>query len=316
MQLQTTLPISPATRAIGYKSKLLLLGSCFTEHIGDKLEYYQFRNYSNPLGIYFHPKAIETLLNRIIEDRPFGTADVFENNEQWHSFEAHSRVSQLSEKALVQKLNDKLSETRKFLISATHVFITLGTAWGYRLKTSGQWVANCHKVPQNQFSKELLGVDAIETCLRQILGMIRQLNPEAQLVFSISPVRHLRDGFIENQQSKAHLITAVHRMIQGGDTAYFPAYELLLDELRDYRFYAEDLVHPNTLAITYIWEKFKEAWISESVTAVMQEVEEIRKGLAHRPFNPESEGHQKFIQSLNGRIAGLQAKYAYMKFTT
>ncbi|MBT8204515.1 MAG: GSCFA domain-containing protein [Eudoraea sp.] len=314
MQLQTTLPLSPATRPIDYKSRTVLLGSCFTEHIGDKLAYYQFRNYSNPLGIYYHPKAIETLLDRIIEDRPFGAADVFEYEEQWHSYEAHSRLSQLSEKALLRTLNERLSETRDYLISASHIFLTLGTAWGYRLKDTGKWVANCHKVPQKEFSKELLGVDEIETCLQHILGMIRELNPEAQVVFSISPVRHLKDGFVENQRSKAHLIAAVHGAIQEGKAAYFPAYELFMDELRDYRFYGEDLVHPNALAVGYIWEKFRQVWISEGISGIMQKVSDIRRGLAHRPFNPESTAHKKFQTTLNDQIEQLKQEYPFMEF--
>lgn len=314
MQLQTTVPISPATPPIDYTSRILLLGSCFTEHIGEKLRYYQFRNYTNPLGIYFHPKAIETLLNRVIEERSFGTADVFEYQEQWHSYEAHSRVSQQSEKELIRVLNNRLSESREYLISASHIFLTLGTAWGYRLKAANQWVANCHKVPQKEFSKELLGVDAIETCLQQILGMIRELNPEAQVVFSISPVRHLKDGFVENQLSKAHLITAVHRTVREGKAAYFPAYELFMDELRDYRFYAADMVHPNELAVAYIWKKFQQAWISQKVSGLMQKVADIRSGMAHRPFNPDSTAHKKFENTLRHQIRQLQEEYPFMEF--
>ena len=314
MQLQTNLPLTPATRQIDYTSKVLLLGSCFTEHIGNKLEYFQFRNYSNPFGIYFHPKAIESLLNRVLEERPFEIADVFEFQEQWHSYEAHSRVSQPSKEALIKTLNDRLSASREFLISATHIFLTLGTAWGYRLQATGNWVANCHKVPQKEFSKELLGVSDVESGLKRILSMIRHLNPGAQVVFTISPVRHLKDGFIENQQSKAHLIAAVHRVIQDGKADYFPAYELFMDELRDYRFYAEDLVHPNGLAIEYIWEKFKQVWLAKNTFGAMQKVADIRKGLAHRPFNPESEAHRKFGDNLNYQIKQLQEAYPFMEF--
>ncbi len=314
MQLQTNLPLTPATRQIDYTSKVLLLGSCFTEHIGNKLEYFQFRNYSNPFGIYFHPKAIESLLNRVLEERPFEIADVFEFQEQWHSYEAHSRVSQPSKEALIKTLNDRLSASREFLISATHIFLTLGTAWGYRLQATGNWVANCHKVPQKEFSKELLGVSDVESGLKRILSMIRHLNPGAQVVFTISPVRHLKDGFIENQQSKAHLIAAVHGVIQDGKADYFPAYELFMDELRDYRFYAEDLVHPNGLAIEYIWEKFKQVWLAKNTFGAMQKVADIRKGLAHRPFNPESEAHRKFGDNLNYQIKQLQEAYPFMEF--
>ncbi len=314
MELQTTLPLSRADRPIDYSSTILLMGSCFTEHIGDKLTYFQFRNYGNPLGIYFHPKAIEALLDRIHKERAFEKTDVFEYEEQWHSFEAHSRVSQATEATLLETLNERLSRTRENLISASHIFLTLGTAWGYRLKRTGQWVANCHKIPQKHFSKELMGVDEIESCLTHILGMIRELNPEAEVVFTISPVRHLKDGFVENQQSKAHLITAVHRTIPDDKISYFPAYELFMDELRDYRFYAADLVHPNEIAIAYIWEKFRQVWISENTSEVMQKVSEIQRGLTHRPFNPDSTAHKKFENTLKDQIRQLKQEYPFMEF--
>ncbi|MBT8320971.1 MAG: GSCFA domain-containing protein, partial [Eudoraea sp.] len=155
MQLQTKISLSQESPPINYGSKVLLLGSCFAEHIGAKLQYYQFPNCLNPLGIYFHPKAIEMLFERLVQERPFTAADVFMHEEQWHSFEAHSRVSQSSEEALLGILNDRLSEAEEALTTASHIFLTLGTAWAYKLKDSGKWVANCHKVPQKKFTKVL-----------------------------------------------------------------------------------------------------------------------------------------------------------------
>ncbi|MCE2613082.1 GSCFA domain-containing protein [Flavobacteriaceae bacterium D16] len=314
MQLQTKISLFQESPAISYGSKTLLLGSCFAEHIGDKLEYYQFPNCLNPLGIFFHPKAIEMFLERLVQERPFSSADVFMREDQWHSFEAHSRVSQSSEKTLLKVLNDQLQKTHDALSEATHIFLTLGSAWGYRLKETGNWVANCHKVPQKQFSKELWEVKDLEVCLGNILDMVQSINPEAQLVFTVSPVRHLKDGFIENQRSKAHLITAVHKLVDAGRAGYFPAYELMIDELRDYRFYGTDLVHPNKLAIAYIWEKFSQVWIAEEAHEDMQEVEAIRKGLSHRPFNKSGQAHLKFVEGLNKRIVKLQERYPYMSF--
>jgi len=314
MQLHTTISLHRESPSINYKSKILLLGSCFAEHIGAKLGYFQFPHSLNPLGIYFHPKAIEILFERIVQERPFSSADVFMREDQWHSFEAHSRVSQSSEKALVQVLNDQLQKTHDALSEATHIFLTLGSAWGYRFKETGNWAANCHKVPQKQFSKELWEVKDLEVCLGNILDMVQGINPEAQLVFTVSPVRHLKDGFIENQRSKAHLITAVHKLVDAGRADYFAAYELMMDELRDYRFYAADLVHPNELAVAYIWEKFSQVWIAEEAHKDMQEVEAIRKGLSHRPFNESSKGHLKFVEGLNKRIVNLQERYPYMNF--
>ena len=314
MQLQTILSISRAKHPINYGSKILLMGSCFAEHIGEKLEYYQFQNQVNPLGTFFHPEAIATFLERILQNRPYTGEDAFEHQGQWNSFEAHSRLSQNSREGLLNDLNHQLKLSRQTLETATHIFLTLGTAWGYRLATTGKWVANCHKVPQKDFSKELMPIPQVEDSLDRIRGFIRELNSDAQVVFSVSPVRHLKDGFIENQRSKAHLISAVHKITDGGDAFYFPAYEILMDELRDYRFYGGDMVHPNTLAVEYVWEKFCGAWIDKSASGVMKEVGEIRKGLAHRPFHPESQAHKDFRSTLEERIAQLRQQYPFMDF--
>lgn len=314
MKLQTAVPLSPAPDSIGYHSKVLLIGSCFAEHIGAKLEYYQFPNSINPLGIFFHPAAIEGFFDRLLGERPFIAKDVFEHDEQWHSFEAHSRLSQTSQEGLLKVLNDQLLEARGTLKNASHVFITLGSAWGYQLRETGKWVANCHKVPQQAFSKQLWDIDALQVCLANILDMMGGINPGAKVVFSVSPVRHLKDGFLENQRSKAHLIAAVHKLVDSGRAVYFPAYELMVDELRDYRFYAADLVHPNELAVDYIWEKFVQTWVDKAAHEDMREVEAIRKGLAHRPHNRESKRHQKFLQSLQIRIDRLHERYPFMSF--
>ena len=179
-------------------------------------------------------------------------------------------------------------------------------------------MANCHKVSQKQFTKKLLSLGEIEGSLDHILKLIQKVNPKAQIIFTISPVRHLKDGFIENQQSKAHLITAVHSLLssraQSRELSYFPSYEIMMDELRDYRFYGKDMVHPNELAVDYIWERFKWVWISKKIYPVMHEVDAVQKGLLHRPFNPDSEAHQKFKTSLGTKITYLQERYPFMKF--
>ena len=314
MQLQTHIPLSQASPSINYESKVLLLGSCFAEHIGAKLAYYQFPNCINPLGIFFHPKAIATFVNRLTEERLFSTQDVFSHDEQWHSFEAHSRVSQSSKEELLKVLNDQLLAAKEVMSNASHVFLTFGSAWAYQLKETGKWVANCHKVPQNEFNKVLWEVGELETCLGNILDMIAVINPGAKVVFSVSPVRHLKDGFVENQRSKAHLITAVQNLVSSGRACYFPAYEVMMDELRDYRFYAADLVHPNELAVDYIWEKFMQVWIAEDAHKDMQEVDAIRRGMAHKSHYPESEKHRKFLQSMEMRAERIRERYPFMQF--
>lgn len=195
---------------------------------------------------------------------------------------------------------------------ATHIIITLGTAWAYRNKKSDRFVANCHKVPQKEFSKELISVNALAESLGNIMELVGSVNKNVRFVFTVSPIRHLKDGFVENQRSKAHLLTSVHDL--QGDPLYFPAYEIMMDELRDYRFYATDMVHPNSLAIDYIWEKFKYVWISEGAYPVMEKVAEVQKGLMHRPFAPESGSHLQFLAKQQQKIGNLREKYPFIKF--
>jgi hypothetical protein len=176
-------------------------------------------------------------------------------------------------------------------------------------------VANCHKVPQKKFLKELLSVEAISESLEAIVSLIKSINPQVSVIFTVSPVRHIKDGFVENTQSKSHLISAIHQVVEPRQQLYyFPSYEIMLDELRDYRFYKEDMLHPNTLAIQYIWERFQQVWISEEANQTMQDVDQIQKGLKHRPFNMESDAHQSFLQNLKTKQADLQSQFHHIQF--
>lgn len=318
MKLQTIVPLHSEKERIDYQNKLFLLGSCFVENIGRKLNYYQFQTLQNPFGILFHPIAIENLIIRAIEEKGYSDSDVFYFNERWHCFDSHSDLSDPSKENLLSNLNSGLLNTRNQLGKASHMLITLGTAWVYKDVETQKRVANCHKLPQNQFTKELLIESEIEESIKRIIKKIRKVNESASIIFTISPVRHLKDGFVENQRSKANLISAVGKILESASSNnklfYFPAFEIMLDELRDYRFYAEDMVHPNNLAIDYIWEKFKGVWISEKADLAMKEVQEIQKGLAHRPFNKEAEQHQLFLKSLEEKISHLKKEHPFMNF--
>ena len=314
MKLQTQIPLKKQTEnLINYASNILLFGSCFVENIGDKLEYFKFQNLVNPFGILFHPKAIETLIADSVGKKKYSEKDIFFYNEQWHSFDAHSKLSNPSKEILLLELNSQLGLTNQKIQKASHVIITLGTAWVYRFVESQNIVANCHKVPQKQFSKELLSVEEIVQSFENMVRLIKKVNPDVAIIFTVSPVRHLKDGFIENTQSKSHLITAIHSILTD-HIHYFPSYEIMMDELRDYRFYAEDMMHPNHLAIEYIWNKFKEVWISEDSNKIMDEVDVIQKGLQHKPFNPNSESHLTFLQNLEKNKKKLQIKLPFIKF--
>lgn len=316
MELQTKLQLRQQPHnLIDYHSRIVLFGSCFSEHIAHKLDYYKFQYFSNPFGILFHPLAIERLILDAINKRRFTEDDMFFLNEQWHCFDAHSELSNPSKEELIKTLNRQIDITFNYLKSASHVIITLGTAWAYRFIEKDQLVANCHKVPQKQFLKELLSVHAITESLEAIISQVRFINPKANFIFTVSPVRHLKDGFVENTQSKSHLITAIHNVVDERQrNYYFPSYEIMMDELRDYRFYKQDMLHPNSLAVDYIWECFKKVWISDEAHATLEDVEFIQKGLRHRPFNSKSDAHQAFLEQLENRKSLIKSRFSHIVF--
>ena len=312
MQFRTKITIPKSDNPIDYNSKIVSLGSCFAENMAEKLGYFKFQNTCNPFGIIFNPVSIEKIINKAISQELFTEEDILFHNERWHSFDVHSDCSNSNKEELIANLNVILKSTHQKISEATHIIITYGTSWVYRNIESKLIVANCHKVPQKQFSKEILSIETIENSIKNTISLIQKVNPKAKIIFTVSPVRHLKDGFVENQQSKAHLIAAIHQILQSA--AYFPSYEIMMDELRDYRFYAEDMIHPNQVAIDFIWERFLETTISEESHSIIKEVETIQKGLQHRPFNPNSESHQQFLSKLQDKITKLVSQYSFMKF--
>ena len=316
MNLQTQIPLqSEKYNPIDYHSKIVLIGSCFAEHIGKKLEYFKFQNLQNPFGILFHPLGIERLITNAINEKEYTERDIFFHDEQWHSFDAHSKLSNSTKDELLNSLNKNIKSTHQHINDSTHIIITLGTAWVYRHIETDNIVSNCHKVPQKQFTKELLKVETVSESLKAIVSLIRSINPNAVIIFTVSPVRHLKDGFVENARSKAHLISAVHEVAEPRHHIhYFPSYEIMMDELRDYRFYDDDMVHPNTTAVNYIWDKFQEVWITRQASKTMNEVDEIQKGLLHRPFNPNSKAHRQFLQNLGSKQLKLQSQFPNIRF--
>ena len=313
MQFRTPIPIFESPFPIDYNAKIMSIGSCFAVNMAAKLDYYKFQNSCNPFGIIFNPISIEKLIERSVNKQFFTEKDIFFHNDLWHCFEVHSELSNPNKEAFLLLLNQLIDSANQQIKASTHFQITCGTAWVYRYIESDKIVANCHKVPQKQFTKELLAIDSIEKSIIKTIDLIRAVNPEAKFVFTVSPVRHIKDGFVENTLSKAHLISAIHKVLREF-AIYFPSYEIMMDELRDYRFYAEDMLHPNQLAIDYIWKRFKESIILKTALVVMEEVETIQKGLAHRSFNPESENHQKFVAKLQIRITKLHSEYSFIKF--
>ena len=316
MKFQTSIPLKKQTRnLIDYDANILLLGSCFSENIGNKLNYYKFQHIQNPFGILFHPKAIEQFITNVINGKTFTKEDLIYQNERYHSFNAHSSLSEVDENMILNNLNSQISTTQKFLENTTHLIITLGTAWVYRFIETDKIVANCHKIPQKKFLKELLNIVEIAESLEAIVSLIKSINPNITILFTVSPVRHLKDGFVQNMQSKSHLISAIHEVVNvRKNIHYFPSYEIMVDELRDYRFYAEDMIHPNQTAIQYIWERFTGVWFAENTASTLKEIDIIQKGIAHKPFNTKSEEHKKFLHNLSLKKELIISKHPHISF--
>ena len=314
MDFRTIVPISKTAKSITYYTPIVSLGSCFAVNMAQKFAYYKFPITVNPFGVLFHPLAIENILQHTIENSRYTAEDFFLHNELWHSFDFHSDMSQSSLKEAIQLANSQQIQLQQALQEASFCFITLGTAWVYIYNSIDTIVANCHKLPAQHFSKRLLSIEEITESLSHIITLLKQFNPLITVVFTISPIRHIKDGFFENQVSKSQLFAALYPLITDNKSLYFPAYELLLDELRDYRFYANDMVHPSEMAINYIWERLVATYIETATQADMKQVDSIQKGLSHRPFNPETESHQQFLAQLQQKMEAFTMKYPHIRF--
>ena len=315
MKLTTPIKLSRQNPPINYSSKVLLLGSCFAQNMGAKLEYYKFQQCTNPFGILFHPVAIEKLITRAVNQTWFTSKDVFLQNEQWHCFLAHSKLSNTSEEDLISALNSALEKLRFSLLEASHVVFTFGTAWVYKHLEKDTIVANCHKVPQKEFVKQLLSPDDVSDVLLGIETKLRTINPTCSIINTVSPVRHIKDGLIANSRSKAHLIAGVQEIVSLEKlNYYFPSYEIMMDELRDYRYYKEDLIHPNQTAIAIIWNAFTGSWICPETAALQKKIATIQSGLLHTPFNENSKAHIHFKKELEVQISQVQKALPWATF--
>lgn len=315
MNFTTKVPILKYDTPIDYDSNIISIGSCFAENMGKKLTYFKFQNIVNPFGIIFNPVSIEYSIKRIVNKQKFTSEDLFFHNDLWHCFEVHSRFSNPNQIALLETLNQLIESSFNKILNASHFIITYGSSWVYRHSVSKSIVANCHKLPQKEFKKEILAVGTIEKSIENTISLIQKVNPNCQFVFTVSPVRHVKDGFVENQRSKAHLITAIHNVHQEVLNAnYFPSYEITMDELRDYRFYAEDMLHPNQTAIDYIWLRFFENYFSEAIIPTMNKVCEIQRALQHRVIHLNSVSHQFFLNTVQIKIDKIQNEFPSIKF--
>jgi hypothetical protein len=313
MELTLKLDIPPLQQPITYHDKLLLTGSCFTEHISDRLLQYKFKVLSNPNGILFNPLSVADSLESYIDARSYSTADLFYLNELWNSWDHHTRFSDIDKDAALNKINSAQQAAAQMVKNAGWVVITLGSSFQYYLKESGRPVANNHRAPAQWFEKRLLTVNDIVAALSAALSKLHAVNPGVRVLFTISPVRHIRDGVIANNRSKGRLIEAVHTLCEMHSFChYFPAYELVIDVLRDYRFFDVDFVHPNFMATTCVWEQFAAACIHKDALQVMDKVLEITTAARHRPRFPQTVAHRNFIDATIAKCVQLTEKYPYI----
>jgi hypothetical protein len=313
MQFTLSLDIPPLSRPVTYTDSILLTGSCFTEHIADRLQQHKFKIVSNPHGILFNPLSVANSLNGYLENKKYTEADLFYFNELWNSWDHHTRFSNVDQAAAIEAINASQTTAATFIQQAGWVIITLGSSFQYYLKESGKPVSNNHRAPAQWFEKRLLSINEITGALDATLNKLFAANPSVQVLFTISPVRHIRDGVIANNLSKARLIEAVHTLCGTHEKAhYFPAYELLIDVLRDYRFYDVDMVHPNYMGTTYVWEQFVKSCIAPSQIEVMEQVRDIMTACNHRTRFPATEAHKKFKESYAAKTAVLMNKYPFL----
>ena len=303
---------------LDYSKRTMFLGSCFSNNIGQKLLDLKFQVDMNPFGILYNPESIANSLKILLDKRVFTENDLFQDQGVWNSFYHHSQFSDINPKEILRKINDRLSLSYEFLKKANFLIITFGTAGVYQLKETGQIVSNCHKVPAAGFKRFRLDVNEITNTYNQLLVQIREFNPDLKIIFTVSPIRHWKDGAIENQLSKATLLLAIDTLIKGDGNqfcSYFPSYELVMDELRDYRFYAEDMLHISQVAVDYIFDRFCKAAVSAESMEVSVNVAKIIRSVQHRPFNPKSAEYEKFIQANLREIAKMEAKFPFLDWS-
>lgn len=316
MQLQLPIHIPSPTPLIEHRDRILLTGSCFTEHMSGRLAQAKWQTLANPNGILFNPLSVADALVSYIEHRVYTENSLFYLNELWQHWDFHSRFSNVDKAAALEDMNRSISSAHRFLESADWLIVTLGSAYQYFDRHTGSMeipVANCHRAPGQWFKKRLLGTDVIIQALQKTIEALRQFNPSLKIMFTISPVRHIRDGIIENNRSKARLLEAVHTLTeQNGACFYFPAYELAIDVLRDYRFYDIDMVHPNYACTQYIWEQFTDTCMSEKAREIMMLMKDITTAFQHRTRFPDTRAHQQFLGTYSRKTAALVQAYPYV----
>ena len=316
MNFTTPVELPKKVFDITHESRIILAGSCFAGNIGSRLKERKFNIDVNPFGVLYNPLSIATMLKRVANDERFtiSSPELFEHNGLWHSILHHSDFSRGRKDELLECLNKRVERAHNIAKECDAIFITFGTAYTYIMNNTGTVAGNCHKLPGKMFTRRLLSIKEIVSELSEVINLYKSLNEKIKFIFTVSPIRHLRDGAHDNQKSKSTLLLAIDEIMQTfpDNTFYFPAYEIVLDELRDYRYYADDMVHPSSMAIEYIWESFGKCYLSDRTIAVCNDIEEIIRGLNHRPFDATSEGYKCFVNNLLNKISSIKERHPHL----
>jgi hypothetical protein len=317
MEFRTKVEIPPSNLKIDYQSNILFIGSCFADNIGSKLKNLKFLVEHNPFGVLYNPISINNNLEILLEKKLFSDPDLYWFNNKWISFSHFSAFSNANKEKCLEKINASILSASKLLAKAKFLFITFGTSWVYEFVETGKIVANCHKIPANKFRRFLLNINDIVNAYRHLIQIIRKINFHCEIIFTVSPIRHWKDGAIQNQVSKSILILAIQELLKEFDnTGYFPAYEIFMDELRDYRFYANDMLHPSDFALEYTWQRFSETYISNNTRPVIKDIEKLINAWKHSPINPGSRDYKAFLKKQLEIIETLEIKYPFLDFNS
>lgn len=317
MKFRTEIHITASEQKIQPSDAVFSMGSCFAAEMAERLATGQIQTMTNPFGTLFNPNAVNTAITHISTGKTYTEEDLVLYQDEYLSLHHHTSFNSDNAEKTLAKINAKITEARQFIQQSQWVIITYGTAYVYEFLPQNILVANCHKIPQKFFKKRLLSHEELVFAMTQTIQNLHKTNDKLQILFTLSPVRHTKDGFVENQLSKAKVLTAMHEVIsQNKNCHYLPVYELIMDDLRDYRFYKEDLIHPSPQAVQYIWEKFGEAYFSEETKDFIQENQKIQQALQHRPQDANSPKHQEFLAQIKQRIKEQQAKVAHPIFTS
>ncbi len=313
MDFRTKIEIPKSDLIISHENRIMMLGSCFIENIGGLLSKNKFNVNLNPFGILYNPTSISQALKFLCEDKTLTYTDIFEYKGIWHSFWHHGSFSNVDKDKCLSTINNSMRKASEDLKQSDILFITFGTAYIFINKENDTTVGNCHKLPASAFNRYRLDVNDIVDDWQSLINTLSIINPRLQIILTVSPIRHLKDGAHENQLSKSTLLLAIDKLQkQNPQINYFPSYEIVLDELRDYRFYKEDMIHPNETAIKYIWNKFAETYFNGDTNSIIEEWNKIHLALNHRPINSESEEHKLFLRQTLLKLKAFDEKYPYI----